>query len=89
LNGINTQGENIADNGGIKQAYRAYVAWSQDNGKEQRLPGLQEYNNLQMLWISAATSWCSLYRDPALSNRITTGFHSPGMCSRDPSVSAR
>lgn len=78
LNGINTQGENIADNGGIKQAYRAYNAWVREHGEEPRLPGLQEYTPQQMFWISAATTWCSIYRPEALKLRIVTGYHSPG-----------
>uniref|UniRef100_A0A1B6DD22 Peptidase M13 N-terminal domain-containing protein n=1 Tax=Clastoptera arizonana TaxID=38151 RepID=A0A1B6DD22_9HEMI len=78
LNGINTQGENIADNGGIKQAYRAYNRWVEQNGPEPRLPGLQNYTPQQMFWISAANTWCSKYRPEGLKLRIITGFHSPG-----------
>ncbi|KAK9500250.1 hypothetical protein O3M35_001543 [Rhynocoris fuscipes] len=78
LNGINTQGENIADNGGLKHAYRAYNSWVKDHSVEKRLPGLQKYSPKQMFWIAAASTWCSVTRDESLSNRITTGYHSPG-----------
>lgn len=77
LNGINTQGENIADNGGIKEAYLAYRKWVERNNKESRLPGLP-YTPEQLFWISAANTWCSKYRPEAMKLRITTGFHSPG-----------
>lgn len=61
MNGINTQGENIADNGGIKESYRAYKKWISENGVEKRLPGL-EYTPEQLFWVSAAQTWCSVYR---------------------------
>ncbi|CAH1130598.1 unnamed protein product [Ceutorhynchus assimilis] len=77
LNGVNTQGENIADNGGLKEAYLAYQKWSHKNGYEAMLPGLM-YNPNQMFWISAANTWCSKYRPESLRLRILTGYHSPG-----------
>lgn len=77
MNGINTQGENIADNGGIKEAYLAYNNWVKRNGEEAKLPGLK-YTPRQMFWISAANTWCSKYRPESLKLRILTGYHSPG-----------
>ncbi|XP_055543996.1 neprilysin-2-like isoform X1 [Wyeomyia smithii] len=77
LNGINTQGENIADNGGIKEAYYAYRKWAEKNGPEPRLPGL-DMTPEQMFWLSAAQTWCSVYRPETMKMRITTGVHSPG-----------
>ncbi|XP_062561585.1 neprilysin-2 isoform X2 [Armigeres subalbatus] len=77
LNGINTQGENIADNGGIKEAYYAYKKWTEKHGPESRLPGL-DLTPEQMFWLSAAQTWCSVYRPETMKMRITTGVHSPG-----------
>ncbi|CAG0920794.1 unnamed protein product [Notodromas monacha] len=77
VNGINTQGENIADNGGLKQAYRAFNRLEQRLGVEPRLPGLQEYNSKQMFWIAAGNTWCGAYRKEALKMRVLTARHSP------------
>eukprot|EP00102_Acyrthosiphon_pisum_P014814 XP_008185066.2 PREDICTED: neprilysin-11-like [Acyrthosiphon pisum] len=77
LNGFNTQGENIADNGGLKQAYSAYKAWTRRHGEEPRLPGLQDYTPQQMFWLSAANVWCSKYRPEALKTDMASNSHSP------------
>uniref|UniRef100_A0A6G1SPT9 Membrane metallo-endopeptidase-like 1 n=1 Tax=Aceria tosichella TaxID=561515 RepID=A0A6G1SPT9_9ACAR len=76
VNGVITQGENIADNGGIKEAYRAYRRWTKDHGREARLPGL-EYSADQLFWISAANIWCGKFRPEVLKLRINSGVHSP------------
>ncbi|KAL7013332.1 hypothetical protein ACKWTF_015336 [Chironomus riparius] len=77
LNGINTQGENIADNGGVKEAYRAYQKFVAKNGSEKKLPGLK-YTSNQLFWISYAHNWCSVHRPESMKLRITTKHHSPG-----------
>ncbi|XP_054716984.1 neprilysin-2-like [Uloborus diversus] len=76
VNGINTQGENIADNGGLKEAYLAYQSWVKDHGPEQQLPGLK-FSPSQLFWISAANVWCGKYRPEVLKLRIISGSHSP------------
>lgn len=76
VNGLNTQGENIADNGGIKEAYRAYRRWTKDFGREAKLPGLQ-YSADQLFWISAANIWCGKFRPEVLKLRVNSGVHSP------------
>jgi membrane metallo-endopeptidase-like protein 1 len=76
LNGINTQGENIADNGGIKQAYLAYKKWVNKHQPERTLPGLP-YTPEQMFWISAGNTWCDVERREELQINIMDRYHSP------------
>lgn len=77
LNGINTLGENIADNGGLGQAYRAYQSYVQKNGEEKLLPGL-DLNHKQLFFLNFAQVWCGTYRPEYAVNSIKTDVHSPG-----------
>ncbi|CAG2121032.1 unnamed protein product [Medioppia subpectinata] len=76
LNGINTQGENVADNGGIKQAFRAYQTYVRNNGAEDLLPGLK-YTAEQLFWISYGIQSCSKESAEYLKLMIETDSHSP------------
>ena len=54
LNGLTTEGENIADNGGLKMSYRAYKKWLKENDdRDVTLPGL-ELSNDQMFFLAFA-----------------------------------
>ncbi|XP_059247383.1 endothelin-converting enzyme 2 isoform X5 [Mustela nigripes] len=53
LNGRQTLGENIADNGGLKAAYNAYKAWLRKHGEEQRLPAVGLTNH-QLFFVGFA-----------------------------------
>ncbi|XP_060577796.1 neprilysin-like isoform X2 [Ruditapes philippinarum] len=78
VNGINTQGENIADNGGLKQSFRAYRKWVEQQGREEPLlPGLNFTNN-QLFFINFAQIWCNNMRKEGMINSIKNGVHSPG-----------
>jgi len=79
INGINTQGENIADNGGLKESFRAYKRWaSEQKEPELLLPGLASYTQEQLFFMSYGMQWCGKYRDQALVNAIVSDSHSPG-----------
>ncbi|XP_028613652.1 membrane metallo-endopeptidase-like 1 isoform X3 [Grammomys surdaster] len=76
VNGFSTLGENIADNGGVRQAYKAYLQWLAEGGKDQRLPGLN-LTYAQLFFINYAQVWCGSYRPEFAIQSIKTDVHSP------------
>ena len=60
VNGNLTIGENIADNGGLKNAHAAFMKRDKSSKTRQALPGLSLTNN-QLFFVSYAQVWCSLY----------------------------
>uniref|UniRef100_A0A8C8HIX5 Membrane metallo-endopeptidase-like 1 n=1 Tax=Oncorhynchus tshawytscha TaxID=74940 RepID=A0A8C8HIX5_ONCTS len=76
VSGISTLGENIADNGGVRQAYKAYMKWVEREGEELRLPGL-DMDHKQLFFLNFAQVWCGAYRPEYASQCIKTDSHSP------------
>uniref|UniRef100_UPI00358F210D phosphate-regulating neutral endopeptidase PHEX-like isoform X1 n=2 Tax=Myxine glutinosa TaxID=7769 RepID=UPI00358F210D len=79
LRGNKTIGENIADNGGLRESFRAYRRWVREErgGREEDpLPGLPFTHN-QLFFISYAHVRCSSHREGSARYQILGGVHSP------------
>ncbi|XP_012683616.1 endothelin-converting enzyme 1 isoform X2 [Clupea harengus] len=76
LNGKHTLGENIADNGGLKAAYKAYVNWIRKNGEEDTLPAVGLTNH-QLFFVGFAQVWCSVRTPESSHEGVITDPHSP------------
>ncbi|KAG8225256.1 hypothetical protein J437_LFUL006488, partial [Ladona fulva] len=77
VNGRMTQGENIADNGGLKQSFRAYRKWVSIHGEEPRLPGINLTHD-QLFFLNYAQIWCGSMRPEDALTKIRSSVHSPG-----------
>ncbi|XP_044260101.1 endothelin-converting enzyme homolog isoform X2 [Tribolium madens] len=76
VNGNQTLGENIADNGGLKAAYHAYLALMKDKPEPKTLPGLP-LNHKQLFFVAFAQVWCSAVTKEAMALQIEKDSHSP------------
>uniref|UniRef100_A0A4W4G662 Endothelin-converting enzyme 1 n=1 Tax=Electrophorus electricus TaxID=8005 RepID=A0A4W4G662_ELEEL len=76
LNGKHTLGENIADNGGLKAAFKAYENWIWKHGKEAALPALGMTNH-QLFFVGFAQVWCSVRTPESSHEGVITDPHSP------------
>lgn len=74
VNGELTQGENIADLGGLTMAYRAYK--KSLNGKKS--PVMNGFTGEQRLFIAWAQGWKILAREAAEKQLLATDPHAPG-----------
>uniref|UniRef100_A0A0N5C276 Peptidase_M13 domain-containing protein n=1 Tax=Strongyloides papillosus TaxID=174720 RepID=A0A0N5C276_STREA len=79
INGLLTLAENIADNGGLKIAHRAYMKYLQSiGGNDIGIPAYKDYTNEQLFFISFGRTYCEYSSKDILKERIKTDHHTPG-----------
>nr|XP_019548120.2 endothelin-converting enzyme 1-like [Aedes albopictus] len=76
INGTLTLGENIADNGGLREAFRAYRTYVKRNGPEPVLPGFEHFSHEQLLFISFGNQYCETI-NPGGAEDMLDDEHSP------------
>jgi len=75
VNGTFTNGENIADLGGVNIAYDALQMYLKDKGNPGKIDG---YSPDQRFFLSWATVWRTLSTEKFMTNQVKTDPHSPG-----------
>jgi putative endopeptidase len=78
LNGKLTLGENTADNGGLRIAYRALQSVLASEGKSANAEKIDGYTPDQRFFISYAQVWCESRREQYSLMSIKVDPHSPG-----------
>ena len=76
VNGKLTMGENIADNGGLKESWTAFKDWQKRHGNDGgTVPGLTAD---QLFFVAHGQVWCTQISPEQARLRVTTDPHSPG-----------
>ncbi|XP_046478357.1 endothelin-converting enzyme homolog isoform X1 [Neodiprion pinetum] len=74
IDGRQTLGENIADNGGLTAAYHAYLKTPKDYKDHLPLPGFN-LTHRQLFFVSFAQVWCSAVTSEAVGLQIEKDSH--------------
>ncbi|XP_039296930.1 neprilysin-4 [Nilaparvata lugens] len=77
VNGLLTLGENMADNGGLQQAYLAYKKSMQNEKTELKLPGFQNFTSDQLFFLGFALNWCEASSKESLLQEVLSDPHAP------------
>lgn len=82
VNGKYTLGENLADNGGLGEAYLAWKERYESDKESQvynnvRLPGLDNLSPEQLFFVNFGRIWCNKATPAQAKKGVLTDEHSP------------
>ncbi|KAG7213169.1 hypothetical protein KM043_002484 [Ampulex compressa] len=77
LNGNFTEDENMADSMGLRAAFAAYQRLKRQGKRQLRLPGLEDYSDEKLFFLTFANAWCTSTRPEFEEYVVQEDKHSP------------